>query len=189
MAKDKKGFILYCDIIHTVLELDDNEAGQLFKHILKYVNDLNPQTDNKIVKIAFEPIKQNLKRDLQKYENIRENKRKAGKKGAEKRWQKIADDSTAILPMAKIAVKDKVKVKDIYRSFAHLSITVDEYKKLCEEYGKENTEDIIDQIQNYKQNTKYKSLYLTAKNWLKKLPKNEQEDKLVTQAKKYGYVK
>ena len=72
MAKDKKSFVLYCDIIHTIEQLSDEQAGHLFKHVLYYVNDLNPDTENVITKIAFEPIKQQLKRDLVRYEKIRE---------------------------------------------------------------------------------------------------------------------
>lgn len=72
MAKDKKSFVLYCDIIHTIEQLSDEQAGHLFKHVLYYVNDLNPDTDNVITKIAFEPIKQQLKRDLVRYEKIRQ---------------------------------------------------------------------------------------------------------------------
>jgi hypothetical protein len=46
MAKDKNSFLLYCDIIHTVEKLDDVQAGKLFKHLLKYVNDQNPTPEN-----------------------------------------------------------------------------------------------------------------------------------------------
>jgi len=192
MAENKKSFLLYCDLLHTVKKLNDEQAGKLFKHVLEYVNDLNPETEDIITDLCFEPIKQNLKRDLQKYEKIREKKREAGKKGANKRWQNIAPVKSAKKKMANIAVNvnvnDNVNDKDIYRRFAHLSISVLEYKKLCDEYGEVNTNDILESIENFKNNTKYKSLYLTAKNWLKKLPK-ENEDKLLAQAKKLGYVK
>jgi len=192
MAENKKSFLLYCDLLHTVKKLNDEQAGKLFKHVLEYVNDLNPETEDIITDLCFEPIKQNLKRDLQKYEQIREKKREAGKKGANKRWQNIAPVKSAKKKMANIAVNvnvnDNVNDKDIYRAFGHLSISVLEYKKLCDEYGEVNTNDILESIENFKNNTKYKSLYLTAKNWLKKLPK-ENEDKLLAQAKKLGYVK
>ncbi len=192
MAENKKGFLLYCDLLHTVKKLNDEQAGKLFKHVLEYVNDLNPETEDILMQVCFEPIRQSLKRDLQKYEKIREKKREAGKKGANKRWQNMADAKSAKNQMAKIAVSvsDSVSVndKDIYRSFAHLSISVLEYKKLCDEYGEVSTNDILESIENFKNNTKYKSLYLTAKNWLKKIPK-ENEDKLLAQAKKLGYVK
>lgn len=81
MAKGKKGFILYADLIHTVNELDDSTAGKLFKHLLKYVNDENPTTDDPFVKLAFIPIQQQLKRDLKHWESIRQKRSEAGKLG------------------------------------------------------------------------------------------------------------
>lgn len=39
MAENKKSFILYCDLIHTVSKLSDRDAGKLFKAIFQYVND------------------------------------------------------------------------------------------------------------------------------------------------------
>jgi len=88
MAENKKSFLLYCDLIHTFTELTDAEAGKLIKHVLAYVNDEDPQTEDRLLKIAFEPIKQSLKRDLKKYEDIREKKRAAGLASAEKKQQK-----------------------------------------------------------------------------------------------------
>lgn len=81
MAENKKSFLLYVDLIHTVSQLPDDKAGQLFKHILLYVNDENPITDDLITKISFEPIKQQLKRDLKKYENICDRNSNNGKLG------------------------------------------------------------------------------------------------------------
>ena len=85
MAENKKSFLLYCDIIHTVEKLTDEQAGKLLKHTLKYVNDLNPTPEDILTEIAFEPIKQSLKRDLLKYEGIRvKNKDNANKRWADK---------------------------------------------------------------------------------------------------------
>lgn len=81
MAENKKSFILYCDIIHTVKKLPKDKQADLFVHILEYVNDMNPITDDFVVEIAFEPIKQALKRDLLKYEKIRQRNAENGKTG------------------------------------------------------------------------------------------------------------
>ena len=74
MADNKKSFLLYCDLIHTVKKLTDEQAGKLFKHTLEYVNDKDPVTDDIITDLCFEPLRQSLKRDLKKYEKIRQKK-------------------------------------------------------------------------------------------------------------------
>ena len=81
MAENKKSFILYCDYIHMFKKMPDDLAGKLIKHVLEYVNDNNPTTDEMMVDILFEPIKQQLKRDLQKYENVAERNKTNGAKG------------------------------------------------------------------------------------------------------------
>ena len=169
MAKEKNSFLLYCDIIHTVEKLDDVQAGKLFKHLLKYVNDQDPTPENALVEIAFEPIKQSLKRDLIKYESIRER----NSENAKKRWNATASDRIPKVPnntknADSDSVSDSVISKDIYRSFAHLSISVDEVDKLLEKYSINQIDETLDAIENYKGNKKYVSLYLTATKWLSK---------------------
>ena len=90
MAQNKKSFILYTDLIHTVEQLNEEQAGRLFKHILAYVNDLDPETDDVITKIAFEPIRQQLKRDLQKWDSYIEKQSLNGKRVADQRNPKKA---------------------------------------------------------------------------------------------------
>ena len=81
MANGKKSFVLYCDIIHTVRKMPKDKAGDLFMTILKYVNDENPEIDDMVIDLVFEPIKQQLKRDLKKWEGYVEKQRLNGQKG------------------------------------------------------------------------------------------------------------
>lgn len=100
MAVDKKSFILYSDLIHTVNKMPSDKAGDLFKHILSYVNDEEPQTDDLIIQLTFEPIKQQLKRDLKKYEGIKNKRSEAGKESARlralKKEQQKQQKSTSV---------------------------------------------------------------------------------------------
>ena len=99
MAENKKSFILYCDQKGVWDKLDDAQAGRLIKHIISYVNDDNPVAPDFITELAFEPIKQSLKRDLKKWEKQQEQRSEAGKRSAEvrKRNAKLAErDSTTV---------------------------------------------------------------------------------------------
>lgn len=110
MAENKKSFVLYADIIHTVRHLSKEDAGELFMHILGYVNDENPTTDNPIVKISFEPVKQQLKRDLIKWEEIKIKRSDAGKISAEKKKQQTSTKSTSVESVEQTSTKSTVNV-------------------------------------------------------------------------------
>lgn len=117
MAKDKNSFILYADQISVFEELTDDEAGRLIKHIFRYINDQDPECPDKLTKIAFEPIKQQLKRDLKDWEEKRQQRSEAGKKGMEKRWAKgnevqqdITTDNTVIPAITNITDNVNVNV-------------------------------------------------------------------------------
>ena len=86
MSKDKKGFILYADQKELFNQLTDEKAGELIKHIFKYVNDENPTSDDLIINLAFTPIKQQFKRDLDKWKDKKGVKSKSGQLGNLKRW-------------------------------------------------------------------------------------------------------
>jgi hypothetical protein len=117
MAENKKSFVLYCDLIHTIEKLPDDKAGLLFKHLLRYVNDQNPITDDLLVEIAFEPIRHQLKRDLSKWDTkidkLTEQGRLGGIKSGEARaLKKKQNEANASKNEANEAVTVNVTVND-----------------------------------------------------------------------------
>jgi len=106
MAEGKKSFIAYVDWKDTFYSLPDDKAGQLIKFLFAYVNDENPQTDDVLINAVFANIRQALKRDLRKYEQIREKRSLAGKASADKRQQVL----TSVESVQQKATKSTVSV-------------------------------------------------------------------------------
>jgi hypothetical protein len=114
---------------------------------------------------------------IEKRLKVREQKKQVASANAHERWKK--HNANAMQTECKRNAKknskgkdNKVKNKEEYRSFAHLSITDTEYQKLTDlGYTEQQVNSIFDSIENYADNKKYKSLYLTARKWLEKEPK------------------
>ena len=122
MATDKKSFILYADIIGMVEKLPDDQAGRLFKIILDYVNDKDPEVDDLLLQIAFEPIKLSLKRDLSKWVGYIKKQSDNGKKGGRPPIDKETQKTQPFLiePKKADSVSVSVSVSD------SVSVSVDE---------------------------------------------------------------
>lgn len=91
--QNKDSFVLYTKYIDTFKELTDEQAGKLIKVILEYVNDMNPEPEG-LIKIAFIPIKQQLKEDLVKWKEEKQKRSEAGKKGMESRYSNVNKELT-----------------------------------------------------------------------------------------------
>ena len=142
MAEDKKGFILYADQKELFNQLPNDKAGELIKHIFAYVNDENPITEDLIINMAFTPIKQQFKRDLEKWQSTRESRSKAGIASAKARANKKQQSSTnstsvdcvqqdSTNPTVNVNVNVNDNVKDI-QTFTRDSFLL--WFKECREY-------------------------------------------------------
>lgn len=95
MAENKKSFVLYADLIKSIEHLTYEEKGILLTHLLEYVNDMNPVLTDRLILTAWKPIELQLKRDLKKFEEVKEKRSLAGKRSAELRALKIDEQSEA----------------------------------------------------------------------------------------------
>lgn len=166
MAENKKSFILYVDLIHTVSKLPDDVSGKLFKLILSYVNDENPiDPTDLVLQIAFEPIKQQLKRDLKDWESERLARSMAGKKGMANRWHNkdntdnsvITKDNSVIRPITNIT--DNVNVTD--------NVNDIKKEKRKKKLNPSEIENEIKDINNTELRENFRKLFLTPK-WISK---------------------
>lgn len=126
---------------------------------------------------------------------ISEKRRLAGKKGGESTKAKV------FIPKAEAAPQDppqqpeeatdppplspeqqeKVEKAKKYKYAEYVTLTRDEYAKLCVEYTEEGAKEMIDMLNNYKgaKGKKYKSDYFTIRGWVK--------DKYYENLQKNGY--
>lgn len=112
MAEGKKSFVLYCDIIHVIKKLPKEKAGELFMTILEYVNDKSPEVTDLSVDLVFEPIKQQLKRDLKKWDNYIEKQRLNGEKGGRPKNPTLLTETQPLIEKPKKADSVNVNVND-----------------------------------------------------------------------------
>lgn len=133
-----------------------------------YINTLNDLVEFGFVKL-IEKSKNQYSSNIVALSNFNKAPDKALDKAMIKHDTKQRESTDSI---NKQETKEQI---NIYREFNHLKISIDEFNKLCNDYTKEQIDEILDQIQNYRKNKEYTSLYLTAKNWLKKNQPKQQE--------------
>lgn len=139
MAENKKSFVLYADLIHTVKKMKPVDAGELLLHILQFVNGENPTTDNIVVDLTFEPIKQQFKRDLKKWEVVKEKRSQAGKLGGRPKIEDLEKQTEA--KKANAFSEKQTEAKKAVTVNVNDNVTVNVNDILLEKETKEITED------------------------------------------------
>lgn len=85
MGKDQKGFVVYGDIEESLDELSDEQVAKLFRGMVNYFNTGKEPKFSGLLKLAFIPIRQQMDRDVDKYEK----KCQKNKENIQKYWDKV----------------------------------------------------------------------------------------------------
>jgi len=130
MAENKKSIVVYADWITKFEELEDDEAGKLIKHFFRYVNDLNPDPPDRLTKLLFVDIENQLKRDLIRWEKTLDERSYNGRLGNLKRWNldlhnKVIIEELTLQEAENIAKHRKVSLPDEKASPPIAKIAVD----------------------------------------------------------------
>ena len=173
---------MYADWLKSVEILDDAEAGRLLKHILRYVNDLNPEEPDRITQISFSPIQQQLKRDLKRWEEFRGKQAKNGKLGGRPVTQNNPNNPGLNLETQKsltVTVTDTVNatVTEIPKTAVRENVFLKqkELEKLQMQFSPEDLNWMLDKLSAYKlsKGVKYKSDYGAINSWVTERLKEE----------------
>ena len=86
----RESFVIYTKIKETVEKLSNEQKGQLFQAILDFETDKEPVFSDSAVELVFIPIRQDLERNNEKWEETRKKRSEAGRKGGAPKGNKNA---------------------------------------------------------------------------------------------------
>ena len=161
----------YFDVLNE-LEKDEDKLNFLLSVINKQFLNEDPKDLNFVVNLCYQSQRHQIETSVKGYQD------KTGDilgktddleelKGGSVDPTEGGAEGPSVQEEEEEKEEEKEQVVNIYRKFEHLKITFEEFDKLAKVYGNKQVDEILDQIENFKKNKKYKSLYLTAKNWLK----------------------
>ena len=92
----KESFILYTEQKVVIDKLTDEQAGQLIKAIYEYAETEEAPKLDMLIDLVFTPIKQSIDRNSEKWEETKQKRSEAGKKGMATRWKQDNNDNNVI---------------------------------------------------------------------------------------------
>lgn len=157
MAQDKKSIIVYADWLPQFEQLSDEEAGKLIKHFFRYVNDLNPEPPDRLTQIAFEPLKQSLKRDLKKWEKVIEKRSQAGKASAEARKKAKEKDEQNSTNSTHVESVQHNPTNSTVNDNGNVTVSVNDISTKVDKDNNEIKNFVIDNNLQFSENLKFNS--------------------------------
>mgnify|MGYP003678756398 CR=1 FL=1 len=92
-----KSFIIHKDSLEILENLNNEQAGKLFKAIKQYQEDQTIIEEDQLIKIALSPFVSQFKRDKEKYDNICKRNRENGKNGGRPKTEETQNNPVGYL--------------------------------------------------------------------------------------------
>ena len=134
---ERDSFILYTEQKEVIDKLSNEDAGQLIKALYEYVETGNLPNFNNYLDIIIIPFKQNLDRNAEKWESVRQKRIEAGKASAEIRKQNLAKQANA-----------KFAKKDLANEAVNVNVNVNDNVNVNVNNNK-NKKPTLEEIENY----------------------------------------
>lgn len=201
MAENKKSFLFYCDWTSTFKALPKEKGYDLLIHLLDYVNDKHPETDDVIINAVFPIMENQLKRDLKKWEDRSEINKINGKKGGRPKAKKpngLNGNQTEPKKADKDIVIDKDIVKDINKRKAEFSNSLskflgeysadllNDFLGYWTEHGENDKKMRFEKETSFSLGTRLARWKINQEKWLKSTPKSEKINAGTLLKQKYG---
>jgi hypothetical protein len=195
MSKDPAFLFYSSDFLTGTALMSDEQVGKYIK-LLCYQHQKGHLTERDMLKICsthdedilckFEKdenglyynvrLQQEVEKRKAYSESRRQNRIKKDMNNISNSYDKHMENENENVIVNRNSIKNKKnlekKEETIYRSFAHLKITTAEVDKIIADgWERQQVDEILDEIENYRNNKNYISLYLTARKWLADKPK------------------
>lgn len=169
MAENKNSFVFYTDWEDTFRALPKDKGYDLLIHMLDYVNDRNPETDDLLINAVFQQLKNTLKRDLKGYEEKKEERSNSGRLGNLKRYhpdlyKKVSSEKLTLEAAEKVAISRKASLSD--KAVAKLAVSDSVSVNVSDSdilLKKETKYVVDDEVENIEKISEFKNFLKTEK--------------------------
>lgn len=195
MTNKKTSFILPCDCLEDIDDFSNEEAGQLFKAILKYADgNEEPEFFDRAMKIYFRRIKRYIDSANENYQKRLETNRQNGKKGGRPKKKTEKTDGFYKKGYTESDTETETESDFDYESESeaewetdafyanppapvaqygenkNILLTNDEYLRLAEQMGVSRRDEYIEKLSDYiaSKGKNYRSHYATIRNWFRR---------------------
>lgn len=189
MTDKKTSFILPCDCLEDIDDFTDEEAGKIFKAILKYADSAEKvEFSDRAMKIYFRRIKRYIDSANENYQKKLEINRLNGRKGGRPKKKTEKTDGFSEKAYTESETESESESDSVpehgdetecvptfssvkrYGENKNIKLTEDEYLRLAEQMGVSRRDEYIEKLSDYmaSKGIDYRSHYATIRNWFRR---------------------